>query len=455
MEKLMELNGVVNSFVWGPIMLLLLVGTGVYLTLRTNFFSIGKLGYIMKSTLMKMFAKEQKGEGEVTAFQAVATALAATVGTGNIAGVATAIALGGPSAIFWMWVSAIFGMTTKYAEVVLSINYREKTEDGRFVGGPMYYIQNGLKWKWLAYVFAIFGALAAFGIGNMTQSNSVAASLEVSFGVPVLFTGIGLAVITAVVILGGLKRIVQVTEKLVPFMAALYIVGGLFIIISNISHLGEAFKLIFANAFTASAAVGGFAGSTVKNAMTRGIARGVFSNEAGLGSAPIAHAAATTDHPVRQGLWGVFEVFVDTIVICSITALSIIMTGAWSSGVTGAALTTKAFDMTIPGGGYIVSIGVMLFAFSTILGWEYYGERCTEFLFGPKAIMPYRILWIPPIIIGAIGGLELLWDLADTLNGLMAIPNLVGVLMLSGVVIKLTKEFFSKQYVEEEKKAKA
>ncbi len=455
MDKLMELNGAINSFVWGPIMLLLLVGTGVYLTFRTNFFSIGKLGYIMKSTLMKMFAKDQKGEGEVTAFQAVATALAATVGTGNIAGVATAIALGGPGAIFWMWLSAIFGMTTKYAEVVLSINYREKTPDGRFVGGPMYYIQNGLKWKWLAYIFAGFGALASFGIGNMTQANSVAASLEVSFGVPVLVTGVGLAILTAIVILGGLKRIVQVTEKLVPFMAALYIVGGIFIILKNASHLGTAFGLIFGNAFTPSAAVGGFVGSTVKNAMTRGIARGVFSNEAGLGSAPIAHAAATTDHPVRQGLWGVFEVFIDTIVICSITALSIIMTGAWSSGITGAALTTQAFDLTIPGGGYIVSIGVMLFAFSTILGWEYYGERCFEFMFGPKAILPYRILWIPPIIVGAIGGLELLWDLADTLNGLMAIPNLIGVLGLSGVVIKLTKEFFSKQYVEEEKKVKA
>lgn len=452
MEKLMELNSVVNSFVWGPIMLILLVGTGVYLTFRTNFMSLGKLGYILKSTLLKIFSKEQKGEGEVTAFQAVATALAATVGTGNIAGVATAIALGGPGAVFWMWLSAIFGMTTKYGEVVLSINYREKTPDGRFVGGPMYYIQNGLKWKWLAYIFAIFGGLAAFGIGNMVQSNSVAASLEVSFGVNKLVTGIVLAALTAIVIVGGLKRIAQVTEKLVPFMAALYILGGLFIIVMNISHIGEAFGLIFGNAFTASAAVGGFVGSTVKNAMTRGIARGVFSNEAGLGSAPIAHAAATTDHPVRQGLWGVFEVFMDTIIICSITALSIIMTGAWHSGETGSALTTLAFDMTIPGGGYIVSIGVMLFAFSTILGWEYYGERCAEFLFGPKVIMPYRILWIPPVVIGAIGGLELLWDLADTLNGLMAIPNLIGVLGLSGVVIKLTKEFFGKQYIEEEKK---
>lgn len=455
MEALMQFNDAVNSFVWGPIMLLLLVGTGVYLTFRTNFMSLGKLGYIMKNTLMKIFSKEQKGEGEVTAFQAVATALAGTIGTGNIAGVATAIALGGPGAVFWMWLSAIFGMTTKFGEVVLSINYREKTDDGRFVGGPMYYIQNGLKWKWLAAIFAIFGGLAAFGIGNMVQANSVAASLEVSFGIPKLVSGIGLAILTGIVIVGGLKRIAQVTEKLVPFMAILYFIGGIFIILKNIGHIGEAFGLIFGNAFTASAAVGGFAGSTVRNSMTRGIARGVFSNEAGLGSAPIAHAAATTDHPVRQGLWGVFEVFMDTIVICSITALSIIMSGAWSSGVSGAALTTQAFDMTIPGGGYVVSIGVMLFAFSTLLSWEYYGERCFEFLLGPKSIMPYRLIWIPPIIIGAIGGLEFLWDLADTLNGLMAIPNLIGVLALSGVVLKLTKEYFTKQYVEEEKKAKA
>lgn len=455
MDKLMELNGIINSFVWGPVMLILLVGTGVYLTFRTNFMSLAKLGYILKSTLLKMFKREQKGEGEVTAFQAVATALAATVGTGNIAGVATAIATGGPGAVFWMWLSAIFGMTTKFGEVVLSINYREKTPDGRFVGGPMYYINNGLKWKWLANIFAIFGSLAAFGIGNMVQSNSVAASLEVSFGVNKLVTGIVLAVLAAVVIIGGLKRIAQVTELLVPFMAALYILGGLFIILMNISHIGEAFGLIFGNAFTPTAAIGGFAGSTMKLAMTKGVARGVFSNEAGLGSAPIAHAAATTDHPVRQGLWGVFEVFMDTIVICSITALSIIMTGSWSSGETGAALTTMAFDQTIPGGGYIVSIGVMLFAFSTLLGWEYYGERCAEFLFGSKINKAYRILWIPFVVIGSIGGLNMLWDLADTLNGLMAIPNLIGILLLSGVVIKLTKEFFSKQYVEEEKKIKA
>jgi len=456
MDKLMEINGIINGFVWGPYMLILLVGTGIYLTLRTNFMSIAKLGYILKNTLFKMFTKEGKGEGEITAFQAVATALAATVGTGNVAGVATAIALGGPGAVFWMWFSAVFGMTTKFGEVVLSINYREKTPDGRFVGGPMYYIDKGLKMKWLAYVFAAFGALAAFGIGNMVQSNSVAASLEVSFGINKLVTGIVLAVLSAIVIIGGIKRIGQVTELLVPFMAAFYIIGGLIIIIMNISHVGEAFGLIFGSAFTGTAAVGGFAGSTVKMAMTRGIARGVFSNEAGLGSAPIAHAAATTDHPVRQGLWGVFEVFIDTIIICTITALSIMLSGVWDSGATGAELTTLAFDTSLPGiGGYIVSIGILLFAFSTILGWAYYGERCAEYLFGPKVNKIYRIIWIPFIVIGAIGGLNALWDLADTLNGLMAIPNLIGVLGLSGVVIKLTKEYFANELNEAKKNLNA
>ncbi|CCQ97077.1 Sodium/alanine symporter AgcS [[Clostridium] ultunense Esp] len=454
MDFFIRLNSMINDFVWGPIMLVLLVGTGVYLTVRTNFMSITKLGYILKNTLFKMFEKETAGEGEITAFQAVATALAATVGTGNIAGVATAIAIGGPGAIFWMWLSALFGMATKFAEVVLSIEYREKTEDGRFVGGPMYYIANGLKANWLAYIFAIFAAMAAFGIGNMVQSNSVAASLEVTFGVPKLATGIVLAVLAALVMFGGLKRIATVTERLVPFMAAFYILGGLVILIMNISNIPAAFGLIFRSAFSGSAAVGGFVGSTMALAARMGVARGVFSNEAGLGSAPIAHAAATTDHPVRQGLWGVFEVFMDTLIICTITALSIIVTGVWNTGETGAALTTMAFDTSIPViGGYIVSVGILLFAFSTLLSWSYYGERSAEFIFGPKVITPYRIIWIPFIVIGAVGGLETLWDIADTLNGLMAIPNLIGILGLSGVVIKLTKDFFGTKYVEELKYA--
>ncbi len=446
MEFFMELNSQLNSLVWGPYMLVLIVGTGVYLTTRTNFMSITKIGYVLKNTLLKMFEKTTVGEGEITPFQAVATALAATIGIGNIAGVATAIALGGPGAVFWMWVSAIFGMATKYGEVVLAIKYREKTPDGRFVGGPMYYIRNGLNLKWLAAIFAFFGALAAFGIGNMTQANSVAAAMEATFGANKLVSGIVLAVATAAVVLGGLKRIAQVTERLVPFMAAFYIIGGIIILIINASSIPAAFGFIFSSAFTGTAAVGGFAGSTIMMATRYGVARGVFSNEAGLGSAPIAHAAATTDSAVKQGLWGIFEVFMDTIVVCSITALSIVVTGVWQTGETGAALTTAAFNEGLPGpGGIIVAVGVLLFAYSTILSWEYYGERCAEYLFGSKAIMPYRVIWIPFILIGAIGGLVTIWDIADTLNGLMAIPNLIGLLGLSGVIIKLTKDYFSKE----------
>ena len=446
METLMKINSAVNGIVWGPLIIILIIGTGTYLSVMTKFFSITKLGYVLKNTLLKMFAKDDKGEGEVTAFQAVATALAATVGTGNIAGVATAIALGGPGAVFWMWLAAVMGMTTKFAEVVLAVNYREKTPDGRYVGGPMYFITNGLgkNWKWLAVLFALFGTFASFGIGCMVQSNSVALSAESTFGVPVMVTGIVLAILTGAVIIGGIKRIGAFTEKLVPFMAAIYIVGGLWLIIANASKLPLAFSLIFTNAFTGTAAVGGFSGTVMMQAIRYGVARGIFSNEAGLGSAPIAHAAATTDHPVRQGMWGVFEVFMDTIVICSITALSIMVTGVWESGESGAVLSVMAFNTGLPGvGKYIVSVGLILFAYSTILGWEYYGERCLEYLFGTKPIFAYRILWVVMVVVGAIGGLTFMWDLADTLNALMAFPNLVAVLMLSPVVFKLTKEFFA------------
>ena len=304
MELFNSIKDFVNDLVWGPPMLILIVGTGIFLTIRTNFMSITKFGYSMKNTFLKMFSKEQSGEGEVTAFQAVSTALAGTIGTGNIAGVATAIAIGGPGAIFWMWLAAIFGMTTKFTEVVLSIRYREKTPDNHYVGGPMYYIENGIGWKWLAVLFAAFGALASFGIGNMVQSNSVSDALNTTFNVPPLATGIILAILSGLVIVGGIKRIGAFTEKLVPFMAAIYIVGGLIIIILNIGQVPAAIGEIFSSAFTGSAATGGFAGSTITLAMRYGVARGVFTNEAGLGSAPIAHAAATTDHPVRQGLWG-------------------------------------------------------------------------------------------------------------------------------------------------------
>ncbi len=439
-----KVNSFLNNLVWGPYMLVLLVGTGIFFTFRTNFFQIRKFAYSMKETLLKMFVKSEVSDGEITPFQAVSTALAATVGTGNIAGVATAIALGGPGAVFWMWLSAFFGMMTKFSEVVLSIQYREKNADGSWSGGPMYYIKNGLNIKWLASLFAILGAFAAFGIGNMVQSNSVAESIYATFNIPHWITGVVLAVGASLVIFGGVKRIASVTEKLVPFMALFYIAGALVIIILNISNIPAAFGEIFKGAFSGRAAVGGFAGATIMNAMKFGIARGVFTNEAGLGSAPIAHAAARTDHPVRQGLWGIFEVFVDTILICTMTALAILSTGVWQDGLTGAALTTAAFNKGLPGpGGIIVAVGILLFAFSTILGWAYYGEKCAEYLFGSKVIIFYRIIWIPLILIGTISNLELVWGIADTMNGLMAIPNLIGLLGLSGVVFKLTKEFFS------------
>ena len=443
MKFLMDLNEIINDFVWGPYMLVLLLGTGIYYTIRTNFMPITKLGYVLKNTLFKMFDKKVSGEGNITPFQAVATALAATIGTGNIAGVATAIAMGGPGAIFWMWISALFGMATKFAEVVLAIKYREKTQDGRYVGGPMYYIQNGLGWKWLAVIFAFFGALAAFGIGNMVQANSVADSMNASFGIPHWISGVVLAIATAMVILGGLKRIASVTERLVPIMAAFYIIGSIIILTTFATQIPAALALILRSAFTGSAAIGGFAGSTIMVVARYGVARGVFSNEAGLGSAPIAHAAATTDNAVRQGLWGIFEVFMDTIVICTMTALCIVVTGVWSSGLDGAALTTEAFNTGLPGpGGIIVAIGILLFAFSTLLSWAYYGERCAEYLFGSKVNILYRIIWIPFIIIGSLGKLSFIWDLADTLNGLMAIPNLIGLLGCSGIVFKLTKKYF-------------
>ncbi|WP_225744823.1 sodium:alanine symporter family protein [Marinilactibacillus sp. Marseille-P9653] len=444
MEQVMKVNEFVNNLVWGWPFLLLIFGTGIFLTAFTGFISFRKFGYIIRQTFFKIFSKDQVGEGEITAFQAVSTALAATVGTGNIAGVGTAIAIGGPGAVFWMWIAALFGMTTKYGEVVLSIKYREKTEDGRFVGGPMYYLTKGANMKWLAIVFAAFGTLATFGIGNMVQSNSVADSLNATFGINPLITGVVLAVLVALVILGGIQSIGKVTEIIVPFMAAIYIIGGVSIILLNITLVPEAFRIIFHDAFTGSAATGGFVGSSIMLSVRYGVARGVFTNEAGLGSAPIAHAAATTDHPVRQGLWGVFEVFADTLVLCTITALVIVMTGAYDTGLDGAPLTTAAFEEGLAYGGYVVTFGLIFFAFSTLLGWSYYGERCMEFLFGPKSIIVYRLVYLPLIVVGSVGGLRAVWALADTLNGLMALPNLIGLLILSPVIVKLTKEYFGK-----------
>jgi len=432
----------INGFVWGPIMLTLLVGTGVFLTLRCGFIQFVQLPRALKLVFSR---KKEEGEGDISPFQALTTALSATIGTGNIAGVATAIFLGGPGAIFWMWVCAVFGMATKYGEAVLAVKYRHVLPDGSMQGGPMRYIADGLGWKWLGTLFALFGAIAAFGIGSMVQSNSVALALDSTWGVPAIATGVVLAVLTGIVIIGGIKRIGKVTEKLVPAMALFYVVGALVIIVLNLDKIPEAFGLIFSHAFAPASAAGGFAGATVSAAMRFGVARGVFSNEAGLGSAPIAHAAARTNSPVRQGLVAMTGVFFDTIVVCTMTALVILMTGAWTSGETSSALTQLAFNNGLPGpGGLIVTLGLAVFAYSTMIGWAYYGEECIEYLFGLKARTPYRYIFCLVIFLGAFQKVGLVWDFSDTMNGAMAIPNLIGLIGLSGVLAKATKEGLAK-----------
>ncbi|MDH5361573.1 MAG: alanine:cation symporter family protein, partial [Gammaproteobacteria bacterium] len=388
--------------------------------------------------------RKAKGEGDITPFSALMTSLSATVGTGNIAGVATAIFLGGPGAMFWMWCIALVGMATKYAEAVLAVNFREKDEAGNHIGGPMFYIRNGLgkNWQWLAVAFAIFGTIAGFGIGNGVQSNSVAQALEASYGIDPMMTGIVMAITVGLVLFGGIQRIAKVANKLVPFMALAYIFFGLIIILMNITGVPDAITLIVKQAFNPTAATGGFAGATVWLAIQYGVARGVFSNEAGLGSAPIAHAAAQTDSPVRQGTVAMLGTFIDTLIICSITGLVIVLTGAWTSGITGAALTSSAFEMALPGiGGNVVTVGLVLFAFTTILGWSYYGEKCAEFLFGVKIIPYFRLLWVLMVFIGTVVQLKLMWLIADTLNALMALPNLIALALLSPVVFKLSREY--------------
>lgn len=467
-----EIVSFLNGIAWGPWMLILLVGTGIYLSARVGFVQFRKFGYAMKNTIGKVFQKQTAGKGEVTPFQAVTTALAATVGTGNIAGVTGAIAVGGPGAVFWMWLSALFGMVTKYAEVVLAVRYRERNAKGDWVGGPMYYIKNGLgpKWKWLAGLFSLLGAMAAFGIGNMTQVNTIAGSINTAidafggntaahsitvFGqtVPVSSIVIGavVAVIVALVLFGGIKRIGSVTEKLVPFMAVIYIVCALCVVFTNFGSLGKVIAMIFKGAFSAKAALGGAFGITIMTTIQKGVGRGVFSNEAGLGSAPIAHAATSETEPVKQGLYGIFEVFMDTIVICTLTALTVLC--GVESGVditwgqsAGTELVSAAFATVFGNrvGSLIVAVGIGLFALSTILSWSLYGTRCFEFLTGGKFVSVFQTIFVAAVVIGATLKLDLVWDIADTLNGFMAIPNLIALLGLSGVVIKLTKEYFSK-----------
>ena len=443
LETIQDLLNSASGFIWGPVMLVLLLGAGLYLTLGLKAMPWRKLG---AAFALLWRGRKGEGEGDITPFQALMTALSATIGTGNIAGVATAIALGGPGAVFWMWITALLGMATKYSEAVLAVRYREVDERGKHVGGPMYYIKNGLdkKWHWLGIAFALFGMLAAFGIGNMVQANSVADAFESTFEIPTWLTGLFITVAAAAVILGGINRIAHVAAKLVPFMAIAYIGGSLIVILSNLGEVPTALATIVNHAFTGTAATGGFAGAAVWAAIRFGVARGIFSNEAGLGSAPIAHAAAKTDDPIHQGMIGMLGTFIDTIIVCTMTALVIVLTGAWTTGETGAALSAQAFASALPGvGNYIVTFGLIIFAFTTILGWSYYGERCAEFLFGVKVILPYRILWLIAIPLGAMGKLGLIWLLADVLNGLMALPNLIALVLLSPMVFKLTRDYFT------------
>ena len=455
MEALTNAVSAVNSVVWGPLMLVLILGTGLFLQAGLKIMPILKLGFGFK-LLWKGRTPPSGSEGEISPFNALMTSLSATIGTGNIAGVATAIFLGGPGALFWMWCTALVGMATKYAEAVCAVKYREVDELGNHVGGPMYYIKNGLskKWLWLAPAFAGFGAIAGFGIGNTVQANSVADVLSSSYGIPTWVTGFALMLLVGAVILGGIKRIAKVSGKLVPFMAIAYILAGLVVLGINAAEIPTALGLIFTHAFTPTAATGGFAGAAVWAAIRFGVARGVFSNEAGLGSAPIAHAAAQTKGPVNQGLVAMLGTFIDTLIVCSITGLAIITSGAWTSGETGASLTSTAFESTIPGiGGHVVTVALTVFAFTTMLGWSFYGEKCVVYLFGVKSILPFRILWCLAAPLGAIANLGFIWLLADTLNALMAIPNLIALILLSPVVFKLTREFFASDGASEEPSA--
>jgi alanine or glycine:cation symporter, AGCS family len=432
-----------NDLVWGVPMLVMILSTGLYLTVRLQFMPIRKIGLGFRL----LFKSPASSNGEISPFSALMTSLSATVGIGNIAGVATAICLGGPGALFWMWMTAFVGMATKYAETVLAIQFREKTPDGRYQGGPMYYIQNGMgqQWRWLAIAFAVFGTVAGFGIGNMVQSNSVAEILHNSFHIETWVSGVVMTVITGIVIIGGVKRIATAADALVPLMCIVYLLAGLLVLALHWDQVPAAVALVFGDAFTGTAASGGFAGSTIWLAMRWGVARGIFSNEAGLGSAPIAHAAVQTDNAVQQGLVGMLGTFIDTIVVCSVTGIAIVVTGVWNSGLKAAALSTSAFAAAFPGGEWVVPVVLPLFAFTTILGWSYYGERCLEYLAGARSIFVFRLCWVAAVYVGAVLKLELVWTIADTLNAMMALPNLIALLVLSPLVIKMTRDYFSEK----------
>lgn len=447
------LNWLANQL-WGLPMMILLLGTGLYFTIRTKFFQFRKIGYILKNTFGKIFEKERDDvAGVMTPFQAVSTALAGTVGTGNIAGVAAAIAVGGPGAVFWMWVIALVGLMTKMVEVSLAVHYREVNDDGSTYGGPMYYIEKGLgsNWKWLAKIFSFTVVVAGLTTAALLQPHTVGEALKTTFNIPPIATSIVLAVLTGVVIIGGFKRIGKVCERLVPFMAAIYIIGALVIIIVNIDKVPVALGIIFKYALSPAPAKGGFVGAAVAMAIQKGMSRGMFSNEAGMGSAPMVHATAKTDHPIRQGLWGSFEVFVDTIIICTLTALVILVSGAWTTGQSGIELTINAFNSSIFGsfGGYIVTVGATLFAYSTMVGWVVNYETGCCYLLGKNSVKYMRWVYLLPGIIFAGQKVNAIWLFADVASGLMGIPNLIALAMLNGVFIKLFKDFMSKKELAE------
>lgn len=458
LDRIEAINGVINNFIWGVPAMICIVGVGLFLSFRTKFIQIRKFPYAMKVTFGRMFKKREASDGALTPFQAVCTALAATVGTGNVAGVAGAIAIGGPGAVFWMWMSALLGMCTKFSEVTLAVHFREKNKDGDYVGGPMYYIKNGLKkhWLWLAYLFSAFGVLTVFGTGNATQVNTITTAIDSAlFNYNIisedaahtlnLVIGIVLAVLIGLILLGGVKRIGQVAEKLVPFMAVFYIILAIGVVVININHVPKVFSDIFKGAFNPASVTGGVVGSFFMS-MKKGVSRGIFSNEAGLGTGSIAHACADTRKPVKQGFFGIFEVFVDTIVICTLTALVILCSGVpvGYGQAAGAELTISGFTSTY--GGWVsifTAVAMCCFAFSTIIGWGLYGTRCIEFLFNSRVNKPFMLVYSLVAIVGATLNLDLLWSVAETFNGLMIIPNLIAVFMLSGVVVKMVKEYFA------------
>lgn len=445
MQIIEQINGAINNFIWGPVMLVLLVGTGIFLTIRINFFQVSHIGLWMKGTFGAMF-KKHTDDVNITPFQAVSTALASTVGTGNIVGVTTAIVSGGPGALFWMWFAAFFGMVTKYSEVLLAIKYREKDADGKHFGGPMYYLSKGANLPWLGTLFAVFATLACFGIGNLTQINAMASVVKQNFNVPTIYTGIAVTIVVAIIIVGGIKRIGSVAEKLVPLMCLLYLVCGIIIIFLNLEKIPGILKVVVSEAFSFKQVGAGFMGYTIAMGMRYGFARGIFSNEAGMGSAPMAHASSNSKNPVEQAMWGIFEVFVDTFLVCSITGIVAIMNlNLTEQGLAGAPLISEAFRVSMPSdfGSIVLTVALFLFAFTTLVGWSHYGTVSLGYLTknNKTAELIFKIIFIIVIVIGSVSELELVWNIADTLNGLMAIPNLIGLLILSPVIIKTTREY--------------